>query len=152
MRAAGRQVAGATAPQLAPLNANPLAANPAYLAFLRELGIADAEAAADTTTGAERVGLELARRLPRIAELGGRDREGISGSFESRGLFRSGQHELTLARQRADEGNEAGDLVAAGADRVADLQADLARRRAAAARRRAEGALSAAGDAHVGMG
>lgn len=132
--------------------ANPLAANPAYLTFLRELGIEDAEAAADVTTQTDAIGRALARRLPRVADAGVRRREAISGNFESRGLLRSGQHEVTLARQRADEGAEAGDVVESGVDQVAELQSTLARRRMAAARRRAEGALSFAPDAYLEMG
>lgn len=128
---------------------NPLAANPAYLAFLRELGIEDAEAAADVTTQTDAIGRMLAKRLPRIAEAGARQREQISGSFESRGLYRSGRHEVTLAKQRSDEATETADTFDAGADQVASLQSQLARRRADAARRRAEGALSFAPNAYL---
>ncbi len=131
---------------------NPLAANPAYLAFLREAGIGDAEAATDATTRTEAIGAELARRLPRIAEGGVREREQISGGFESRGLLRSGQHELSLARQRGDEGTAVGDTMGAGVDQIAELQAALARRRAEAQRRAAEGALRFAPGAYLEMG
>ena len=133
------------------MTTNPLAANPAYLAFVRELGIEDAEAATDVTTQTDAIGRMLAKRLPRITDAGTRQREGISGGFESRGLLRSGQHEIALARQRSDEGTDAADTIDAGAEQVAALQSELARRRAAAARRRAEGALRFAPDAYLDL-
>lgn len=131
---------------------NPLAANPAYLAFVRELGISDAEAASDLTTSTEAIGRQLTRRLPRLADAGVRQREQVSGSYESRGLLHSGQHEIALARQRGDEASGVSDIVEGGVDQVASLQSALARRRADSARRAAAGALSFAGPAYVGEG
>lgn len=123
-----------------------LAQSPSYLAFLRSVGVADGEDAAVTQYGADRVQRRTARALPRLGELGGRAREQISNSHESRGLFRSGQHEVALGRQRSDEAYATTSLQDDTSDDVRAMQMELARRRAERQRGLAEAGLGAAGE------
>jgi len=120
-----------------------LAEDPAYLAFLRALGVEDAEDAADTQARTDALGRQLSMRLPEVAEAGEDSRSAISGSFESRGLFASGGREVALARQRADEGRTVAGLESTVADQSAQYARELARRRAERARRTAEAGLLA---------
>lgn len=151
----GKPITPGAAPAPAPANPSPtpqpavsLATDPAYLAFLRALGVEDSEDAASTQTGVDRINRTLAARLPEVTEAGDYAREGISGSFESRGLFRSGSHEVALARQRAAEGRTISDLESTTADSTADLTTALARRRAERERRKAEATLAGAGNVY----
>lgn len=122
--------------------------DPAYLAFLRSIGIEKAEL---NQSAEDRIGVinrEITRRLSDILRGGEYAREGISGNYESRGVYRSGKHEQSLARQRADEGAQAASLQGAGADQVFLIRQELARRLAAAERQGAEAGLSAAGNVY----
>lgn len=121
-----------------------LGASPAYLAFMRELGIEDALDRSDAQTGIDRLLRRRDMALPEIAEQGEYAREGISGSHEDRGLYRSGSHEVALARQRAAEGRMAARVEADTAEGVDDMSMDLERRVAARRRRTAEAGLTAA--------
>lgn len=132
--------------------ADALGQSPAYLAYLRSLGVTDANDAAGTQTGVDTVQRRTATMLPRIAEQGAISREGISGNYESRGLYRSGQHEVSLARQRAGEGQQVGDLQSGGADQIALLQATLVQQRAARQRQLVEQALNAANGLYAQSG
>ena len=127
-----------------------LGENPAYLAFLRATGAEEADAAASTQQRIDQLNRDLARQLPLVTEQGGRTRQQISGGYESRGLFRSGEHETRLGLQRADEARETSMLQGVTGDQVGQLQAELARRRADIARRRTEAGLQAAPDVFLG--
>lgn len=124
--------------------------NPAYSAFLRATGAEEADAQASTQQRIDQLGRDLARQLPLITEQGGRTRQQISGGFESRGLFRSGEHETKLGLQRADEAREVSMLQGVTGDQIGQLQAELARRRSDIQRRRAEAALQTAPDLYLG--
>lgn len=125
-----------------------LGTSPAYLAFLREVGIEDALDRSDTQGDIDRLIRRRDRALPEIAEEGGFAREGISGAMEDRGIYRSGEHEVALARQRAREGRTVAGLEAETAESVDDLRSRLERDIAARRRRTAEAGLSAAGDVY----
>ena len=123
-----------------------LAEDPAYQAFLRALGVEDAEDAADTTARTDALNRQLALRLPEVTEAGEDSRTAISGAHEARGLYRSGSREVALARQRAEEGRAVAGLESSAADQTAQYVRDLARRRAERARRTAEAGLVAGGN------
>lgn len=128
--------------------ANParsLAEDPAYLAFLRAIGAEDTEDVEQTNLSADRLRRQAALRLPEIAEAGQISREGVSAGFEDRGLYRSGQHEVALARQRAAEARQVGAVQSGVTEGTSDLEARLARQRAARTRRKAEAGLSTSG-------
>lgn len=123
----------------------PLGADPAYLAFLRAVGAEDLGDAAGTQSDVDAVGRSLEQRLPRIAERGVDARRQISGSFESRGLLRSGSHEQGLARARRAEAYDTSDAVGGAGSQIAELTAALVRRRLARQRQGAEQGLAASG-------
>jgi len=120
-----------------------LGANPAYLAFLRATGAEQADAEASTQARVDQLNRDLARQLPLISEQGTRTRLGIDGGFESRGLFRSGEHETKIGLQRTDEARETSMLQGVTGDQIGQLQGELARRKADIARRQSEAALNA---------
>jgi hypothetical protein len=68
------------------------------------------------------------RQLQDLEPAGEQAREGIAGSFESRGLFGAGGMERDVARQRAAQASRAGALQAGAAGQVSDIEADVARR------------------------
>lgn len=119
-----------------------LGTDPAYLAFLRALGLEESFDEDDAAYEVDNLRADLNRQLPRIAEQGIRVRKGISSNYGGRGLYRSGGHEMTLARQRADEAQDVGDLQYGAARSEADMLRDLARRRIRRQTGAAEQALS----------
>jgi hypothetical protein len=132
--------------------ADALGQSPAYLAYLRTLGVEDATDQANTQTSVDAAQRRQAMLAPRIAQSGEYAREGISGGYESRGLFRSGQHEVGLARQRQAEGQQLGDLTSATTDQVTALKAALAAQMAARRRAMAEQGLNAANALYTAQG
>lgn len=123
-----------------------LGQDPAYLAFLRSLG---AERDDLQDVAGERKNLvnrELGRRLPEVSMMGDETRRGITGNFLDRGLFRSGQHESALGRQRQAEAQAVSGLEGAAADQNSMTDADLLRQLAGIQRRTADGALTTAGN------
>lgn len=134
-----QQVAGAA------VTANPtLAADPAYLAYLRSLGISDALDEAQGVDQQNRIRQGLSNSLYDIGQAGTLQREGISGTAESRGIYRSGEHELALARQRADQARNESKAREGATRSVADLLTQIARNKAARARGGAEQAIGTA--------
>lgn len=123
----------------------PLGADPAYLAFLRAVGAEDLGDATATQTDVDAVGRGMESTLPRIAEQGADARRQISGSLESRGLLRSGEHEQGLARARRAEAYDTSDAVGGAGGKIAELTAALVRRRLARQREGAEQGLAASG-------
>lgn len=128
-------------------NATPaLGQDPAYLAFLRALGIEKADLNQSAEDRIAVINREIARRLPDILQAGIYSREGIDNNFESRGVYRSGAHEVALGRERADEARQTSALQGAAADQVFLIRQELARRQAEADRRGADQSLTSAGN------
>lgn len=125
--------------------AGPLGQNPAYLAFLRALGAEESDLRGVTEDRVSMIQRELDRQLPQLLTQGEEARRGISGNFETRGLYRSGEHEDALGRQRAAEGQGISALQGSAADQIGATENDLLRRLAEIQRRHADTALSTAG-------
>jgi hypothetical protein len=121
-----------------------LEASPAYQAFMRALGVERSQAESSTQQQVDALNRSLANRLPEITQAGEYARRGISGALESRGLFRSGEHETALAGQRQTEAGAVSGLQDETADRIAGLRQSLAERLAGFGRAEAEQGLSAA--------
>lgn len=131
------------------LTATPaLGQDPAYLAFLRALGIEKADLNQSAEERIRVINNEIARRLPDILQQGIYAREGIDNNFESRGVFRSGHRLTSLARERADEGQQISSLQGAAADQIFLIKQELARRLGEADRRAAEQSLTSAGNVY----
>lgn len=132
----------------APSNA-PLATDPTYLAFMRALGAEQADVQSAGDLGVSNLQRELARRIPEIIMQGEEARRNISGGMESRGLFRSGEHELGLGRQRVAESTAIGNLQGTEADQESALRLQLAQRLASIQQQRSENTLNAAGQSYL---
>ena len=130
----------------APLPPASLGESPAWLAFQRQLDLEANQAQTATQDRIDVLNRGLARDIPDIQKAGEFTREGISGNFEARGVYRSGAHEQGLARQREAEGRQISGLQGTVNDQVGLLLADLARRQADIARRKADAALEGAGE------
>lgn len=125
-----------------------LASSPAYQAYLRELGLSEADATNDEQFREAMLRRQLEPGSANLAQLdqqGTLQRQQISGGMESRGIFHSGEHEQALALQRASEGAQRSALQGQINDQIALLQHNLAQQLAGIAKTRAEGTLSSAG-------
>ena len=137
-------MAGPAAPDLSFLNVAPaqtapvLEKDPAFLAYQRALGLESSNYQADVARREGVVQSDTQRQLGDLVSQGERQRTGISGNLEARGLFRSGEHEQALAHQRANEGSQQGAIQAAAAQRIADLHTTLTQQLAEVQRREAE--------------
>lgn len=136
-------------PPVAPSAPAPtLADSPTYQAFLRSLGLEESQSRTSTQDRVDALNRELNRSIPEIQQAGDYTRQGISGNLESRGLFRSGELEQALARQRGAEGQQISTMQGSTADQVGILQNDLARRIADIERRRSDATLQGAGQVY----
>ena len=106
------------------------------LAWLRALGFEDANSQADAAMQQGQVERRVAFTAPEIRYQGDITQENVSGNFEDRGLFRSGQHEMGLARAEHNTQYQLGNLELGGAESIAAIQSGLAQEMAA--RRRAQ--------------
>lgn len=127
-----------------------LGANPAYLAFLRALGAEESDLRASGASRIDLLNRELSRRLPEISFAGEEARRNIAGNMEARGLYRSGETEKGLSRQRYAEGQATSSLEGTTADQVAAVNSELQRRLSEIARQRAEQTLTSAGQSYLG--
>lgn len=98
-----------------------------YLAALRRANMDEAEGSADVRTRQGRVRRNLGLALPEMARQGEFERQGISGGYESRGLFRSGMRQDAIARQRYDQARREALTRTAAYDELGDLETSLAR-------------------------
>lgn len=123
----------------------PLETDPTYLAFLRALDAGTQTAQAVAQHRAEQADSEYQARLASLRANGEITRENISGNMESRGIYRSGDHEVALARQMAGEGRQAAAYTANLGNTKANLIDNLALQRANQTQQAANATISAAG-------
>lgn len=81
---------------------------------------------------------ERDRLLGDLTIRGELEREGVQGAMESRGLYRSGETEQNLARQRQNELSRSTAINSGAATRIGDIEAQLAMQESELARKRAE--------------
>lgn len=115
----------------------PGATNPAYLAYLRALGMQEETARAVALRNIAAINRQVQTQTPEIARLGAIQRARIGDSFEARGVFRSGMRQQRQAEAGASELYRVGSLHGNAADRIGAVQSgldttisDLARQRA----------------------
>lgn len=115
--------------QLAALGQGSVMADAALQLYMAQMGLTDQLDVADTRMQQDATRRRLTEGITDLQDAGNLAREQISNNYESRGAFRSGGHELALARQRAEQGKQAGRLTSAAGDDIAALELALARAR-----------------------
>ncbi len=128
-----------------------LGQSPAYLAFLRALGLSDATDTANNQVTIDALNRRAGLSLENLAASGAQQRQGISDSHESRGLYRSGARLRAQAGQQEGEARQGSAIAGGAADDTAALVADLAQRRAERQQKSAEMAYGAATDVYGGV-
>lgn len=84
------------------------------------------------------IGGERDRLMTELGQRGELEREGVANSMEARGLYRSGETEQGIARQRQNELSRGSAITAGAAGRISDVEGQLALQNAEIERRRAE--------------
>lgn len=120
-----------------------LMADPAYQAFMRNLGLEQTTLKTNTQAETEAIDRQLALRRAQLGEANTQALGGINNTMESRGIFRSGENISIQDRQRAQYGAADAAAIADAADRKAALQQTLAARLADLQRQAADHALTA---------
>lgn len=123
-----------------------LAADPAYLAFQRQLQNQEGVLAANTQDRVDAINRALAERVPALQQQGQLRWQDIAGQMDARGMLGSTQRDMMQARQAAATGAAVSGAQQTAADQIAALQAQLAAQRAALATSGANTVLSAAGN------
>lgn len=104
-----------------------MATDAMMMAYLRQLGFDEAEARAYAARQRDRVNRQVAMQVPQVQEQGMEERRNIGLQREQSGLYRSGETERRLARQRADEMGQIGAIEGGAADQIGGVESDLAR-------------------------
>lgn len=128
-----------------------LGVDPAHLAFLRALGLQDFTDSTSAQLAVDALNRRAGMSLEDLKAQGADQRQGIADSHEARGLWRSGGRLRAQSKQEEAEARQAAGIMAGTADQTAGLIAELAQRRAASERSRAEQSLATA-DRVVGSG
>lgn len=140
---------GSDAPAAAPspLIAAPqagLGMDPAHLAFLRAIGLQDFADSTNNQLAVDALNRRAGMSLQDLAAQGADARQGIADSAETRGLYRSGARLRAQTKQQEGEARQASGIVGGTADQTASLIGELAQRRAANERERAEKSFESA--------
>lgn len=128
-----------------------LGVDPAHLAFLRALGLSELTDATSNQVAIDALNRRAGMSLQDVASQGATARQGIADSHEARGLYRSGERLRAQSAQQEGEARQSAGIVSDTADQTSALIAQLAQRRAADERERAENAYTTA-DRVVGGG
>jgi len=124
---------GLSGPGLPPPPAAASAADPAYLAYLRGIGVEEAELQNVLGTRVGALVRGLGRKLPYYADQRERAIEGAGQAAESRGLYRSGARMKAQTRAGIDVDRDRMDFESDTRDRIAELYSnnalDVARKR-----------------------
>lgn len=124
------------------MNVASLNEDPTYLAWLRALGFEDETSRADAARDTAQVQQRVAFQAPEIQYQGQLAARNISGGYEDRGLFRSGEHERGLAEQQHATQYQLGALELGGAEDIGGIQSSLAQQIAARRRQMIEQELA----------
>lgn len=135
------------APQLAPLPQLGIANDPVYLSYLRSTGYDEDSARMLAARQVDQMKRRVSMAIPGIQEQGIEQRRGIGNSFESRGVFRSGERLRQQALQQRGETSQIAGLQGELADNVGNIQIGLRDQIGRLANQRAEAAASAQKDA-----
>ena len=113
-------------------------ASPEWQALMAEMERQSGLYAADAQRQKAIATAERDRLLGDLTIRGELERENVQGAMESRGLYRSGETERNLARQRQNELSRSTAINSGAAARVSDIESQLAMQQAELDRRRAE--------------
>lgn len=119
------------------------------LAYMRALGFEEAEAERQTAGKIEQGQQRYAMEKPRVQSQGIENREGVQGSFEGRGLLRSGAYATANARALGDEQYQLASMQTGLAEDSASLESQLAAAIAAARRQASERLLQVGGQQYL---
>lgn len=125
-----------------------LAQSPSYQAYLRQLGLSEANAQNDTDFRVNMLQNQLGPDSPQLASInqqGDLARKSILGNMESRGILRSGENEQAIAQQRTGQATQMSALQQSINDQVQLLLHNLALHKATVAQQQADQTLNAAG-------
>lgn len=134
-----------------PVTASPvLGTSAAYLAFMRALGLDQANDAIEAQSAIDSLNRRAGLARADIASQGVRQRQNISDDAETRGVWRSGARLRRQAEQRVDEGRQTGALEYGAGDDIGRLTEQLAERRLKRSRDTAERQLDSSYDLIAG--
>lgn len=133
---------GAGASVAAP-DTSALGQSPAYLAYLRALGVADTTHSAAIQGQIDALNRNVQLRLPQMQQDAGYANQRLLNGMEARGILNSGETENNLSRQQMLQQRQQDALQAGAAQRTADLVNQLAEFRANQGVGTAERGLSA---------
>lgn len=136
-----------------PVTASPvLGTSPAYLAFLRALGLDQATDSIEAQSAIDALNRRAGLARADIAAQGTRQRQNISDDAEVRGVWRSGARLRRQADQRADEGRQTSAVEYGAGEDIGELTQRLAERRLQRTREQSERALDTTYDSIAGGG
>lgn len=121
-----------------------LSTDPTYAAWLRALGFEDQTAQADAARRTADAQQAVIFQTPEVQFQGAENARNISGNYEDRGLFRSGEHERSLAVNTHGVQQQLGAMQLGLAQQVGDIQSSLAQSIAERRRMLAEQEIQAA--------
>lgn len=133
------------------------AEDPAFLAYLRTIGVDEGELGAEVNYRTAQLAGRYRRKLPEFRDAANEGAEKIGLDFEDRGFSGSGARLVAQARQRRDVARDALEYEAGIREQMSDLQFDAARSIAKGRRGLADEELAARGrmaeaDAYAGFG
>lgn len=100
--------------------------DPVYQAYIASLDLSMAQRQADTTRRKEYLQADQNRLIDETGQAGEISREGISGNYESRGLFNSGGRLRDIARQQANQNSRENNIREGTTRQTSDLEIQLA--------------------------
>lgn len=99
--------------------------NPAFAAFVTAAGLEEQIVLQDAARRRRGIETALGIQTEQIQESGRRQRRGISSEQESRGMFRSGEHQTALSEQEADQGRSIALQQLAAGDAIGDIESGV---------------------------
>lgn len=132
------------------------AEDPAFLAFMRGVGVDEGELGSEVNYRTAQLQGRLRRRLPAFQDAANEGAEKTGLEYEDRGFLNSGARLVAQARGRRDVARDALEYEAGIREQMSDLQFDAARSIAKGRRGLAEEGYAARGrmaesDAYAGM-
>lgn len=100
--------------------------DPTYAAYVAALDLDQAQRQATTSRQRDYLMSDQTRLLDQTAQQGEQSREGISGGYESRGLFNSGGRLRDISRQQSNQASREGSIRENATRGVAELEAQMA--------------------------
>jgi hypothetical protein len=99
--------------------------NPAFAAFVTASGLQEEILLQDAARRRRGIESALGIQTEGLEESGRRERRGISGGFESRGTFRSGDHQTAISEQESDQGRQMALTQLAASEQLGDVESNL---------------------------